>query len=59
MEWYWALTILLGLATLLMMTGLPVALVFLSVNIAGGLLFLGGPAGLGLMVRNGVQSLQN
>lgn len=59
MEWYWALTLLLGLATALMMTGLPVALVFLSVNILGGMLFLGGFSGLGLMVRNGVQSLQN
>lgn len=59
MEWYWALSLLVGLVIGLMVIGLPVAFVFLGVNVVGAYLFLGGTNGLGQVVRNGVQSLQN
>ncbi|TYP80509.1 tripartite ATP-independent transporter DctM subunit [Maritimibacter alkaliphilus HTCC2654] len=59
MEWYWALSLLVGLVIGLMVIGLPVAIVFLGVNVVGAYLFLGGTNGLGQVVRNGVQSLQN
>ncbi|MBV7380023.1 TRAP transporter large permease [Maritimibacter dapengensis] len=59
MEWYWALSLLVGLVVFLMVIGLPVAFVFLGVNVVGAYLFLGGTMGLGQVVRNGVQSLQN
>jgi len=52
MEWYWALTVMLGGAVALLLVGLPVAFAFLGVNLVGALLFLGGEAGLIQLARN-------
>ncbi|MFT6675162.1 MAG: tripartite ATP-independent transporter DctM subunit [Sulfitobacter sp.] len=49
MEWYWALTLLLGGAVALLITGLPVAFAFFAANIVGAYIFLRGEIGLGLM----------
>jgi len=49
MEWYWALTILLGGVVALLLCGLPVALAFFAVNIAGTFVFLRGDIGLTAM----------
>ena len=52
MEWYWALTLMLGGAVLLLLLGLPVAFAFLGINFVGALVFLGGEAGLIQLARN-------
>ena len=52
MEWYWALSLLIGGVVALMMLGVPVALAFIAVNIVGALVFLGGNAGLVQLARN-------
>lgn len=49
MEWYWALSLLLGGAVLLLLLGLPVAFAFFAANIAGAWFFLRGEIGLSLM----------
>lgn len=57
MAWYEALTLLLGLLSALLLVGLPVAFAFLTVNVLGAVVFLGGEAGLGQMIRNSVTAL--
>ena len=57
MDWLSALTLLLGLMLLLMVTGLPVAFAFLGVNIVGALVFLGGVPGLNQLARNAMASM--
>ena len=52
MEWYWALILMLGGFVVLLLVGLPVAFSFLTVNIVGAWIFLGGNAGEMQMVRN-------
>ena len=49
MEWYWALTMLLGGVVFLMLLGVPVAFSFIAVNIVGTFIFLRGEVGLSLM----------
>ena len=49
MEWYWALTLLLGGAVFLLILGLPVAFAFFAANIAGAWFFMRGEIGLSLM----------
>ncbi len=49
MEWYYALTLLLGTVCILMFMGLPVALAFFAANIVGTYLFIAGDIGLVLM----------
>lgn len=49
MVWYAALILLLGTVSLLMFSGLPVALAFFSANILGTALFIDGNIGLILM----------
>jgi tripartite ATP-independent transporter DctM subunit len=49
MEWYWALTLLLGGAVFLLILGLPVAFAFFAANIAGAWFFMRGEVGLSLM----------
>ncbi|MGQ0682420.1 TRAP transporter large permease [Bradyrhizobium sp.] len=46
MEWYIALSILMGGVCVLLFLGLPVALAFLAVNVAGAIIFLGGAKAL-------------
>ena len=52
MEWYWALSILIGMVVLMMAFGFPVALTFITTNIFGALIFMGGVAGLTQVVDN-------
>ncbi len=57
MEWWLALTLLLGTMLILMLSGMPVAVSFLLVDIIGALLFLGGEAGILQLVLNMKESL--
>ena len=57
MEWYMTLFIMLGSLFGLMLIGFPVAFSFLSVNLLGAWLFMGGEAGIGQLVRNSVGSV--
>jgi len=57
-EWYYALTLLIGLLIGFMLLGLPVVFAFFAVNIVGALIFLGGDPGLAQLLRNAVNSLQ-
>ncbi|GAA3525983.1 TRAP transporter large permease [Zobellella aerophila] len=57
MEWYMALLIMLGSLFGLMLVGVPVAFSFLSVNLLGAWLFMGGEAGISQLVRNSVGSV--
>lgn len=59
LSWYAALALMLGLLCTLMALGLPVAFAFLGVNIVGAIVFLGGEAGLGQLVRNSMEALAN
>ncbi len=57
-DWYIALTAMLGLLLMLMALGLPVAFAFFGVNIIGAIIFLNGEAGLVQLVRNEVDSVK-
>jgi tripartite ATP-independent transporter DctM subunit len=59
MDWYLALTVLLGTLFGLMLIGMPVAFAFLGVNLLGAWLFMGGEAGIGQLVRNSVGSVSS
>jgi tripartite ATP-independent transporter DctM subunit len=59
MEWYESLILLLGLLTVLMALGLPVVFAFLSVNLVGAYIFLGGEMGLMQMARNTAESVNS
>ena len=52
MEWYWALTTLIGFVIFFMALGVPVALTFITTNIIGVMIFMGGSAGLPQIVEN-------
>lgn len=57
MDWWLALTLMLGIMVLLMLSGMPVAVSFLLVDIFGAVLFLGGTAGIIQLVLNMMESL--
>jgi tripartite ATP-independent transporter DctM subunit len=59
MSWQMAALLLLGGSTALLFLGLPVALAFITINIIGAWLFLGGEPGLAQVVRNSVVSVVN
>ena len=59
MEWYWALSLMVGGLLVLMATGLPVAFAFFGVNIAGAVIFMRGDPGLIQFVRSMVDGLQS
>jgi tripartite ATP-independent transporter DctM subunit len=59
MTWQAAALLLLGGSTALLLLGMPVALTFITINIVGALLFLGGDAGLAQVARNSVASVMN
>ncbi|ANG61875.1 C4-dicarboxylate ABC transporter permease [Marinobacterium aestuarii] len=59
MDWYLALTVLLGTLFGLMLIGMPVAFAFLGVNLLGAWLFMGAEAGIGQLVRNSVGSVSS
>jgi tripartite ATP-independent transporter DctM subunit len=57
MEWWQALSLLIGTMLILLATGLPVAVSFLLVDILGAILFLGGSAGITQLILNMEESL--
>ncbi|MBM3375800.1 MAG: TRAP transporter large permease subunit [Betaproteobacteria bacterium] len=59
MEWYWALSFLLGLVVILMVMGLPIALAFLGGNVIGAWYFMGGGNGIIQILSNGFGSLSS
>jgi len=59
MEWYWALSFLLGLVVILMVMGLPIALAFLGGNVIGAWYFMGGSNGIIQILSNGFGSLSS
>jgi tripartite ATP-independent transporter DctM subunit len=57
MEWWQALILLLGTMVLLMLSGMPVAVSFLFVDVLGAFLFLGGEHGIVQLILNMEESL--
>src|SRR4051812_32144655 len=57
MSWVEASAILFGGLVAVMGLGLPVAFAFMTLNIVGACLFLGGEPGLAQLARNAVQSV--
>ena len=57
MPWGEAALLLIGLLTVALLSGLPVAFAFMAVNIVGAIVFLGGEAGLTQMARNSVTAV--
>ena len=57
MEWYWALTILVGGFLCLVIIGIPVFYTFMVMNLIGMYLFMGGMVGLGQIVDSMYGSL--
>jgi tripartite ATP-independent transporter DctM subunit len=57
MDWWQALILLLGTMVVLMLSGMPVAVAFLFVDILGAVLFLGGEPGVIQLVINMGESL--
>jgi len=58
-EWYYALTLMLGLLVAFMLLGLPVVFAFFAVNIVGAIIFLRGDVGLVQLMRNTADSVQS
>jgi tripartite ATP-independent transporter DctM subunit len=52
MTWTESLALLMGGVTLLLFMGLPVAVAFLSLNLVGAVIFMGGMAGIDQLARN-------
>ena len=52
LEWYWALTTLIGMVMFFMAIGTPVALTFITTNIIGVIIFMGDMAGWTQIVDN-------
>ncbi len=65
MEWYWAIALLLGSILFMMAIGVPVAVAFLSVNVAAATYFMGGSGpllarvelGVGVLAANAFESM--
>lgn len=57
MEWYLALSLMLGIVVFGMMLGLPVAFAFLGADIIGMLVFMGGPGSLEFLSGEMVESV--
>ena len=57
MDWWLALTLMLGVMVILMLSGMPVAVSFLLIDILGAVIFLGGTAGIVQLVLNMMESL--
>ncbi|MDB5728001.1 MAG: fcbT3 [Noviherbaspirillum sp.] len=57
MDWAENLLLLMGCASLLLLMGLPVAFAFLTINVVGAFIFMGGMAGLDQLARNSMASV--
>lgn len=56
-EWYWDLTFFFGVLSITMLTGMPVAIGFISLNIIGLYFFLGGIGSLSLLATSSFSSI--
>ncbi|RYF56892.1 MAG: TRAP transporter large permease subunit, partial [Comamonadaceae bacterium] len=56
-SWILACWLMLGGSTVLLFIGMPVALTFITVNIVGAWLYMGGEAGLAQLARSSVSSV--
>jgi tripartite ATP-independent transporter DctM subunit len=59
MDWYTALAILLGFIIVFMLIGMPIAFAFLSANLIGAWVFMGGPNGVIQVLNNGFGALSS
>jgi tripartite ATP-independent transporter DctM subunit len=59
MDWTSALALLLGLIVLFMLIGMPIAFAFLSANLIGAWIFMGGPNGIIQVLNNGFGALSS
>ena len=59
MEWYWVLTILIGMLVGFMLLGLPVVFAFFAANLVGAFVFMGGDRGDMQLLRNAIDSVQS
>ena len=59
MEWYSIIAVVLGPLVLLMLAGLPVAFAFISVNLIGAYILMGGIPGVKQVVLNTVDSVSS
>ncbi len=59
MDWYSALALLLGLIVVFMFIGMPIAFAFLSANLIGAWIFMGGPNGVIQVLNNGFGALSS
>ncbi|MGI9371219.1 MAG: TRAP transporter large permease [Hyphomicrobiales bacterium] len=59
MEWYFALSFLLGLVLFFMFIGVPVALSFLAANMIGAAYFMGGSGDIFTQMSRGIGQLAN
>ncbi|MSP51293.1 MAG: TRAP transporter large permease [Alphaproteobacteria bacterium] len=59
MEWYWAAILMLGLVFGTMALGLPVAVAFMTTNMIGVYIFMGGTIGIEQLVDNASDSLSS
>lgn len=59
MEWYYALSFLLGMILFFMFLGVPVALAFLAANMIGATYFMGGSGDLWRQMSRGIGQLTN
>ena len=59
MEWYLALSFLLGMILFFMFLGVPVALAFLAANMVGATYFMGGSGDLLRQMSRGIGQLTN
>lgn len=57
---WWQLTLLIfGALSLLLLSGIPVAFAFITINLVGGLFYLGGVDGLPQLARSGLSAITN
>lgn len=65
MEWYWTLACLIGAILVLMASGFPVGIAFISVNVVAAIIYLGGSGnlletserGVGILASNAFESM--
>ncbi|MFC3227557.1 TRAP transporter large permease subunit [Marinibaculum pumilum] len=57
MEWYWAFALMIGMILALMAFGFPVALAFITANLIGAVIFMGGSGGILTFLGNAFESM--
>ena len=59
MEWYYSLSLMVGLVCVLMLLGLPIAFAFFLANIVGAFIFLGGGVGIVAFITGSMSAIAN